>query len=149
MNIIGRLEEHTYVFYENERKIYSIDVLSQKGLIRFQLKNQLNYDIYEIFQLANWKDRFLKKKFDFAIYEGDEKIAEFITLKDGFEIEIHGITKHIQITTKEGSPCVVIQHHHEDEVVYLFQNDINIQLKHHNDHALHICFAYILKQYFI
>ena len=88
MNIIGKQCEQGYNFYEEGHKIYTMTNQSEKGLIRLTLLNQLGYPVYEVFQLVSWKDRFRKNKYDFAIYEGEEKIAEFTNLDYTREVPV-------------------------------------------------------------
>lgn len=147
MKITGKKETDTYAFYEDERKIYTIKDQSEKGLIRLTLYNQLNHEVYEVFQLINWKDRFRKYKYDFAVYEGEDKIAEFTSLKNGYEVEYYGVYYRIELGTYEEKPCLFVKKSQSNVDYYIIDDELTLVLNHSNDHALHICFAYLFKMY--
>ena len=147
MNIIGKQCEQGYNFYEEGHKIYTMTNQSEKGLIRLTLLNQLGYPVYEVFQLVSWKDRFRKNKYDFAIYEGEEKIAEFTSLKNGYEVEIFGVFYYLETGTYEDKACVYVKKNLGDPDIYILDEDIELRLKYGRNHALHICFAYLFNHY--
>ena len=147
MKIIGKKEGESYVFYENQRKIYTMTSKVKNGLIKVILNNQLNHTVFEVFQLMSWKNYFRKNKYDFAVYSDDQKVAELSYTKTGYEVEHYGTYKHFEEGMEQETPCIYVKQKDKVEATYRFEQDIVLELNQLHNHALHICFAYLFYQY--
>ena len=144
MKIIAKKEHNKFSYYEDEHLIYTITSMKEKGLLKVVLNNQLNKPFYEAFQLVSWKDRFRKNKHDYAIYEDERKICELIHMKDGYEAEYFATMLRFEDCLENGVKYIHVKHKNKEVAKYSNQDDLMIEIKNPNDHAIHIMLSFLL-----